>query len=162
MLNWSLVICIIKNEVWGKNLEQKKDIQKSNLFLFAYLYSLLETEIPFCIFFYCSDFLRPIIFLHRSINKKCATENVSIFFYLCSASIQSSVKFSTSSNHVGQDCSYGITVFYWFQDVPFLSYLYLWNQGTSFDWWLVLVDFTVFFSFLVKRKMMLRLTIKLS
>lgn len=68
LLNWSLVICIIKNEVWEKFWNKKKTCRKNNLFLFAYLYSLLETEILFCIFFYNSDFLRPIIFLHRSIN----------------------------------------------------------------------------------------------
>lgn len=72
----------------GKFGTKKKTCKKSNLFLFAYLYSLLETEIPFCIFFYCSDFLRPIIFLHRSINRRCATENVYVFFHYIQGSYE--------------------------------------------------------------------------
>lgn len=56
-------------------LEKKKtQVKKNNLFLFAYLYSLLELEIAFCIFFHRFDFLRPIIFLCRSINLWCATD----------------------------------------------------------------------------------------
>lgn len=119
-------------EKFGTN---KKTCKKNKLFLFAYLYSLLETEIPFCIFFYCSDFLRPIFFLHRSIK----TEGVLLKMFTSSSitfRVQSSLKCSTSSNHVGQDGRFSvisITIFYWCQNVHFFIFTSL-KSGYIFGW----------------------------
>lgn len=132
MLNWSLVICIIKNEVLGGIFGKQKDMQTNNLFLFPYLYSLLETEIPFCVFFYCS-FLDLLFFLHRSINWRCATENVYVSFHLCSGLTQSNWNCSTSSNQAGEDCRFLVILLLYFMGskMAIFSYLQLQNQGAS-------------------------------
>lgn len=148
--------------IWNK----KEDLQKknNNLFLFAYLYRLLETERLLHILLLFWLFKTYYFFTQVNKQKVCYWKCLRLL-PLHSGFVQSGLNCSTLCNHVGQGGGFLVRGSPYFTDAKMhmFSYLHLWNPDASFGWWHALNELTVFFlSSLVLHKTMLCLTIKLS